>query len=144
MMGKPSSFLLISNALQIRFGKEAFSGLNLLAQGIMKVMRVIDMSNVVVLADKLAAKRIARERCPEIAIAKVMWKSTHPKSLPKELTKACSSNPYLPPCRSEPLEEILDRHDNLTVARAIYRGRVAQLPVRLVILCDRARACELC
>ena len=36
-------------------------------------------------------------------------------------------------------EEILDRHDNLTVARAIYRGRVAQYPGRLVMLCDRAR-----
>jgi hypothetical protein len=29
------------------------------------------------------------------------------------------------------LEEIPDRHDNLTIARAIYRGRVAQLPGRL-------------
>jgi hypothetical protein len=37
------------------------------------------------------------------------------------------------------LEEILDRRDSLTVARAIYRGRVAQLPGRLVMLCDRAR-----
>jgi hypothetical protein len=37
------------------------------------------------------------------------------------------------------LEEIPDRHDNLTIARAIYRGRVAQLPGRLVMLCDRAR-----
>ncbi len=36
-------------------------------------------------------------------------------------------------------EEIVDRHDNLTVARAIYRGRVAQFPGRLVMLCDRAR-----
>jgi hypothetical protein len=36
-------------------------------------------------------------------------------------------------------EEILDRHDNLTVARAIYRGRVSQYPGRLVMLCDRAR-----
>jgi hypothetical protein len=25
-------------------------------------------------------------------------------------------------------EEIVDRHDNLTVARAIYRGRVSQYP----------------
>jgi diketogulonate reductase-like aldo/keto reductase len=25
-------------------------------------------------------------------------------------------------------EEIIDRHDNLTVARAIYRGRVSQYP----------------
>lgn len=37
------------------------------------------------------------------------------------------------------LEEILDRHDNLTVARAIYRGRIAQLPGRPVMLCDKAR-----
>jgi hypothetical protein len=36
-------------------------------------------------------------------------------------------------------EEIVDRHDNLTVARAIYRGRVSQYPGRLVMLCDRAR-----
>jgi hypothetical protein len=36
-------------------------------------------------------------------------------------------------------EEIIDRHDNLTVARAIYRGRVGQYPGRLVMLCDRAR-----
>jgi hypothetical protein len=36
-------------------------------------------------------------------------------------------------------EEIIDRHDNLTVARAIYRGRVNQYPGRLVMLCDRAR-----
>jgi hypothetical protein len=36
-------------------------------------------------------------------------------------------------------EEIIDKHDNLTVARAIYRGRVAQYPGRLVMLCDRAR-----
>jgi hypothetical protein len=31
-------------------------------------------------------------------------------------------------------EEIIDRHDNLTVAHAIYRGRVAQYPGRLVML----------
>jgi hypothetical protein len=37
-------------------------------------------------------------------------------------------------------EEIVDRHDNLTVARAIYRGRVLQYPGRLVMLCDRALA----
>jgi hypothetical protein len=36
-------------------------------------------------------------------------------------------------------EEIIDRHDNLTVARAIYQGRVSQYPGRLVMLCDRAR-----
>ena len=37
------------------------------------------------------------------------------------------------------MEEIVDRHDNLTVARAIYRGRVSQYPGRLVKLRDRAR-----
>ncbi len=36
-------------------------------------------------------------------------------------------------------EEVLDRHDNLTVARAIYRGRVEQHSQRVVLLCDRAR-----
>jgi hypothetical protein len=36
-------------------------------------------------------------------------------------------------------EEIIDRHDNLTVARAMYRGRVSQYPGRLVMLCERAR-----
>jgi hypothetical protein len=36
-------------------------------------------------------------------------------------------------------EEIVDRHDNLTVARAIYRGRVSQYPGRMVRLRDRAR-----
>jgi hypothetical protein len=36
-------------------------------------------------------------------------------------------------------EEIIDRHDNLTVARAIYRGRVCQYPGRLVKLRNRAR-----
>jgi hypothetical protein len=37
------------------------------------------------------------------------------------------------------LEEILDRQDNLTIARAIYRGRVSQYPGLLIMLCDRAR-----
>ena len=36
-------------------------------------------------------------------------------------------------------EEIVDRHNNLTVARAIYRGRGSQYPGRLVRLWDRAR-----
>jgi hypothetical protein len=36
-------------------------------------------------------------------------------------------------------EEIVDRHDNLAVARAIYRGRVTQYPGRLVRLRDRTR-----
>jgi hypothetical protein len=37
------------------------------------------------------------------------------------------------------VEAILDRHDDLSIARAIYRGRVEQFPGRLVLLCDRAR-----
>ena len=36
-------------------------------------------------------------------------------------------------------QEIVDRHDNLVVARAIYRGRVSQFPGRLVQLRDRSR-----
>jgi hypothetical protein len=36
-------------------------------------------------------------------------------------------------------EEIVDHHNNLTVARAIYRGRVSQYPGRLVRLRERAR-----
>ena len=36
-------------------------------------------------------------------------------------------------------EEIIDRHDNLTVARAIYRGRVAQYSGRPVMLRDCLR-----
>jgi hypothetical protein len=31
----------------------------------------------------------------------------------------------------------LDRHDNLSIALAIYRGRVEQFAGRLVMLCDR-------
>jgi hypothetical protein len=38
------------------------------------------------------------------------------------------------------IEEILDRHDDLTIARMIYRKLVAQYPGRLVMLCDRAHA----
>ena len=37
------------------------------------------------------------------------------------------------------IERILDRHDSLSVARALYRGRVEQFPGRLIMLCDRAR-----
>ena len=36
-------------------------------------------------------------------------------------------------------EEIIDRHDNLTEARAIYRGRVAQYSGRPVMLRDCLR-----
>jgi hypothetical protein len=37
------------------------------------------------------------------------------------------------------IEEVLDAHDILPIARAIYRGRVEQYPDRLIMLCDRAR-----
>jgi hypothetical protein len=36
-------------------------------------------------------------------------------------------------------EEIIDRHDDLTVARAIYRGRVAQYSGRPIMLRDCLR-----
>jgi hypothetical protein len=36
------------------------------------------------------------------------------------------------------LEQVLDRYD-LSIARAVYRGRVEQYPGRLIMLCDRAR-----
>ena len=37
------------------------------------------------------------------------------------------------------IETVLDRHDSLMVASALYRGRVEQFPGRLVMLCERAR-----
>ena len=37
------------------------------------------------------------------------------------------------------IEEILDRHADLKVARSIYRNRVEQFPGRLIMLCDHAR-----
>jgi hypothetical protein len=37
------------------------------------------------------------------------------------------------------IEEILDRHADLKVARSIYRTRVEQYPGRLIMLCDHAR-----
>ena len=37
------------------------------------------------------------------------------------------------------IEEILDRHADLKVARSIYRTRVEQNPGRLIMLCDHAR-----
>jgi hypothetical protein len=39
----------------------------------------------------------------------------------------------------EAIEEILDRHADLKVARSIYRTRVEQNPGRLIMLCDHAR-----
>jgi hypothetical protein len=39
----------------------------------------------------------------------------------------------------EGIEEILDRHADLKVARSIYRARVEQIPGRLIMLCDGAR-----
>jgi len=37
------------------------------------------------------------------------------------------------------IEEILDRHADLKIARSIYRTRVEQYPGRLIMLCDHAR-----
>jgi hypothetical protein len=37
------------------------------------------------------------------------------------------------------IEEVLDRHADLKVARSIYRDRVEQYPGRLIMLCDGAR-----
>jgi hypothetical protein len=37
------------------------------------------------------------------------------------------------------LDEVLHRHDNLSVAHAIYRACVERYRGRLVMLCDRAR-----
>ena len=36
----------------------------------------------------------------------------------------------------EAIEEILDRHADVKVARSIYRARVEQNPGRLIMLCD--------
>ena len=56
----------------------------------------------------------------------------------KDLNLCCvSPHAAWTECRGQ--EEIVDRHDNLTVARAIYRGRVSQYPSRLVMLRDRTR-----
>jgi hypothetical protein len=41
--------------------------------------------NFVALTDKLAAKRIARTRCPGVAVAKVLWVGTEPRALPMSL-----------------------------------------------------------
>ena len=37
------------------------------------------------------------------------------------------------------IEEILDRHADLKIARSIYRTRVEEHPGRLIMLCDHAR-----
>jgi hypothetical protein len=37
------------------------------------------------------------------------------------------------------IEEVLDRHADLKVARSIYRDRVEWYPGRLIMLCDGAR-----
>jgi hypothetical protein len=44
----------------------------------------------------------------------------------------------------EGIEEILDRHANLTIARMIYRKLVKQYPGRLVMLCDGERILMRC
>ena len=46
---------------------------------------------------------------------------------------------FLPGGEGAGNEEILDRHNSSTTARAISRGRVEQFPRRLAMLCDRAR-----
>ncbi len=40
-------------------------------------------------------------------------------------------------------EEIIDRHDNLTDARPIYRGRVSQYPGRPIMLCGSRNSSSL-
>jgi hypothetical protein len=42
------------------------------------------------------------------------------------------------------IEEILDRHDDLMIARMIYRKLVGQHPCRLVMLCDQERILMRC
>jgi len=37
------------------------------------------------------------------------------------------------------IEDILDRHADLKIARSIYRTRVEEYPGRLIMLCDHAR-----
>jgi hypothetical protein len=37
------------------------------------------------------------------------------------------------------IEEILDRHADLKVARSIFRTSIEQYPGRLIMLCDGAR-----
>ncbi len=37
------------------------------------------------------------------------------------------------------IQEILDRHADLKIARSIYRTRVEEYPGRLIMLCDHAR-----
>ena len=37
------------------------------------------------------------------------------------------------------IEEILDRHADLAIARSIYRTRVGEYPGRLILLCHHAR-----
>ena len=46
---------------------------------------------------------------------------------------------FLPGGEGSGIETVLDRHDSLEMARAIYRGMIKQYPGRLVMLCDRAR-----
>jgi hypothetical protein len=40
------------------------------------------------------------------------------------------------------IEEILDRHADLKVARSIYRASVEKYPGRVIILCDGARVVD--
>jgi teichuronopeptide biosynthesis TupA-like protein len=50
--------------------------------------KLVDHNPIFVdLTDKLAAKRIARTRCPGLAVAKVIWTGTEPRSLPVSLVR---------------------------------------------------------
>jgi hypothetical protein len=46
---------------------------------------------------------------------------------------------FLPGLEGAGIDEILDRHDNLTIASAIYGDRVEQYQGRLVMPYDQAR-----
>jgi hypothetical protein len=39
----------------------------------------------------------------------------------------------------EGIEQVLDRHADIKIARSIYRNSVERYPGRLVVLCDGAR-----
>jgi hypothetical protein len=48
--------------------------------------KIVDHNQIFVdLSDKLAAKQIAKARCPELAVAQVLWTGTDPQSLPANL-----------------------------------------------------------
>jgi hypothetical protein len=48
--------------------------------------KIVDHNTIFVdLSDKLAAKEFAKARCPELAVAQVLWAGTDPRSLPASL-----------------------------------------------------------